>query len=171
MLSVRPWLKPDDVKRLLTKTATGISGSSSDIGSGLINVAAASQAGAINNSTQTFAQSVGDGTLEGARHLARGDRQRRPLRGAGHLRQAVAAGNGRRRGGGGDLVGWQLQRCNLVGRDVVGRDVVRRDLVRCHLVRCHVVGRDVVGRHLVRCHLVGCDVVGQHVVREYLVGR
>jgi serine protease AprX len=67
LLSARPHLTPDRVKRLLKRTASSISGGSNAIGSGLLNVGAALVSPAGIDATQIFRPSAGIGSLEAAR--------------------------------------------------------------------------------------------------------
>jgi serine protease AprX len=68
MLSARPNLTPDRVKRLLKKTAGSISTNNSNyIGAGLIDVNAATNGSVDSSFTQTFPVSVGNGSLEASR--------------------------------------------------------------------------------------------------------
>jgi subtilisin family serine protease len=68
LLQQRPGLTPDQVKTLMTSTASPIAGADSlSQGAGLLNLRAASSAATPANATQTFAPSTGLGTLEGAR--------------------------------------------------------------------------------------------------------
>jgi serine protease AprX len=64
LLSTRPNLSPDRVKRLLKKTATSISGGSNYIGSGLLNIGAALLGSVGNDAVQTFTAATGSGSLE-----------------------------------------------------------------------------------------------------------
>jgi serine protease AprX len=68
LLQQRPNLTPDQVKRLLTSTATPLllGGGASAAGAGLLDIGAASLA-PTPNATQTFAPSTGLGSLEAAR--------------------------------------------------------------------------------------------------------
>ncbi|CAN5297930.1 hypothetical protein BH23ACT9_BH23ACT9_03990 [soil metagenome] len=66
LLQERPWLTPDQVKAVLTSTATPVRGGDPGTGSGLVNLHWARTAPA-PTSTQTHPTSLGTGTLEGAR--------------------------------------------------------------------------------------------------------
>jgi serine protease AprX len=67
LLSARPTLTPDKVKRLFKRTATSMAVSSNYVGSGLLNLGAAVWGGAGADSTQYFTASSGNGSLELAR--------------------------------------------------------------------------------------------------------
>jgi serine protease AprX len=68
LISQRPDLTPDQVKALLTGTASKVPGAGATAqGNGLINLAAASAAPTPTNATQHFKVSVGTGSLEAAR--------------------------------------------------------------------------------------------------------
>jgi len=66
LLSARPNLTPDQVKRVITRTATSIKGSPNYVGAGQLNIDA-SLDGSADNATQYFGVSVGNGSLEAAR--------------------------------------------------------------------------------------------------------
>ncbi|MDQ1705180.1 MAG: serine protease AprX, partial [Frankiaceae bacterium] len=73
VLSARPNLTPDRVKKLFKKSATSISGGSNYIGAGLINVGAAVGTSVGNDAVQTWTPSPGAGSLElarGSTHVA-----------------------------------------------------------------------------------------------------
>ena len=67
ILSVRPNLNPDRVKKALKKTAINILGNRTYTGSGLIDLGAAVDTGVSSDFAQPFAQSTGGGSLEQAR--------------------------------------------------------------------------------------------------------
>ena len=68
LLQQRPWLTPDQVKALLTGTASAMPGASPQLrGAGLVNVAAASVAPVLGPATQTWPSATGTGSLESAR--------------------------------------------------------------------------------------------------------
>ncbi len=68
LLSVRPWLTPDQVKALLASTSDDISaGFETFVGAGLVQTATAIRSRVPIGSTQTFAPSTGTGSLEQAR--------------------------------------------------------------------------------------------------------
>jgi serine protease AprX len=67
LLSARPSLSPDRVKKLLKKSATSISGGSNYIGAGLLNLGAALFGSVGSDATQWFTPSSGSGSLEAAR--------------------------------------------------------------------------------------------------------
>jgi len=67
ILSARPKLDPDRVKKALKKTATSVSGSSNYTGSGLVDVGAAMAAGVSQDFAQLFPTATGLGSLEGSR--------------------------------------------------------------------------------------------------------
>jgi serine protease AprX len=67
LLSARPNLTPDRVKKLLRKTAVPISGSSNYTGAGLINLGGALLGSVGIDATQWLTQSTGNGSLEQAR--------------------------------------------------------------------------------------------------------
>ncbi|MCW2572701.1 MAG: aprX [Frankiales bacterium] len=67
VLSVRPNLTADQMKRVLKKSATTIAGTANYIGAGQLNIDAAVGAGVSDDFAQTFPVSTGNGTLEGAR--------------------------------------------------------------------------------------------------------
>jgi serine protease AprX len=66
LLSARPNLTPDQVKKVLTRTATAIMGFANYVGAGLLNIDA-SLDGATDNATQYFGVSAGNGSLEASR--------------------------------------------------------------------------------------------------------
>jgi serine protease AprX len=71
LLQQRPTLTPDQVKKLLTSTATPMAGVDSVAqGAGELNISAAVTAATPATATQTFARALGTGTLEGARGTA-----------------------------------------------------------------------------------------------------
>ena len=71
LLEQRPWLTPDQVKALLTRTARSLPAANSQAqGNGLVDVFAASQAAA-PVTAQTFLRSTGTGSLDAARGSAR----------------------------------------------------------------------------------------------------
>jgi serine protease AprX len=71
LLEQRPWLTPDQVKALLTGTATALPAAEKQAqGHGLVDVYAASQS-PTPTSRQLFAPSTGTGSLDGARGTAR----------------------------------------------------------------------------------------------------
>ncbi len=67
ILSARPGLNPDQVKKALTSTARSISTNNPNyVGSGLVDVASAAKA-SVDNATQYYGSTNGAGSLEGAR--------------------------------------------------------------------------------------------------------
>jgi serine protease AprX len=71
LLDQRPWLSPDQVKALLTRTARSLPAANQQAqGNGLVDVWGASQASA-PLTTQTFLRSTGTGSLDAARGSAR----------------------------------------------------------------------------------------------------
>jgi serine protease AprX len=67
LLSVRPNLTADQVKRVLTKSATSIRGSSNLIGAGLLDIEEALGTSVADSYKQAFQPSTGTGSLEAAR--------------------------------------------------------------------------------------------------------
>ena len=67
LLSVRPNLSPDRVKKLIKKTAVPISGSSNYTGAGLLDLGTATVTGVDKDFSQSFVNSTGAGSLEGSR--------------------------------------------------------------------------------------------------------
>jgi serine protease AprX len=67
LLSARPNLTPDQVKKLLKKTATDIAGNANYVGAGQLNIDAAVNTGVSDDVAQSWPVSTGTGTLEGAR--------------------------------------------------------------------------------------------------------
>jgi serine protease AprX len=70
LLSARPGLTPDQVKKLLRKSANSIPGSSNYTGSGVLDVRGAINANVDSDFAQTWPQSTGNGSLEQARGSA-----------------------------------------------------------------------------------------------------
>jgi serine protease AprX len=71
LLEQRPWLTPDQVKALLTRTARSLPAANAQAqGNGLVDVYAASQASA-PLTVQTFLRSTGTGSLDAARGSSR----------------------------------------------------------------------------------------------------
>jgi serine protease AprX len=79
LISQRPTLTPDQVKALLTGTATAAPGATTaQQGAGLVNLAAAKDAPTPTNATQSFAVSTGLGSLElsrGSVHVTVGGKE------------------------------------------------------------------------------------------------
>jgi serine protease AprX len=67
LLSARPSLTPNAVKRLMRKSAVSISGSPNDVGAGLLNVNAALGASVGADANQSYGVAAGTGALELAR--------------------------------------------------------------------------------------------------------
>jgi serine protease AprX len=67
LLSVRPNLTPDQVKKLLKKSATDIGGNVNYVGAGQLNIDAAINTNVSDEFVQSWPVSTGTGTLEGAR--------------------------------------------------------------------------------------------------------
>ena len=129
LLSARPWLNPNQVKRLLTQNASSMpSADAEGRGAGRVNVAAANQASTPYFGSQEFVKSRGPGLdCQVARLRAhQGQRWRTPAGRRGHLRRA-------------------LQR-RAERQLVVGRHVERQLVVRQLVVRQLVVGRHLAGQ-------------------------
>jgi serine protease AprX len=67
VLSARPGLTPDQVKKVLKRSASSITGSSNFVGAGQLNIAGALSTRASDDVVQSFPTSVGNGSLEAAR--------------------------------------------------------------------------------------------------------
>ena len=179
LLQQRPELSPDEVKNLLTATATDTYQFDIVKGSGVVDLAAAMTSSA-DSPGQDWAPSTGLGSLEAARGDDHVDHRRRhPRRRADVHRRGVESGAV----GQGERVGDRMVGLDVVGQHVVRLDVVGFDMVRLDVVGQHVVRLDVVGSrgparrgraargparrgrvHVVRLDVVGFNVVGQHVV-------
>jgi serine protease AprX len=71
LLQQRPTLSPDQVKKLLTSTATPMTGVDAIAqGTGQLNIHSAIQTATPSTATQSYANALGTGTLEGARGTA-----------------------------------------------------------------------------------------------------
>ncbi|TMK84958.1 MAG: peptidase S8 and S53 subtilisin kexin sedolisin [Actinobacteria bacterium] len=144
LLQQRPTLTPDQVKQLLTQTASPIPGA--DVraqGAGLVNLDAALAAPTPPNPAQVGTASAGAGSLDAAR---------------GSLR---LVNNGVALTGEQDIMGSRRQQ--LERRDVERQQLVRLELVRLELERIQLVRQQLVGLELVRQQLERQQLVLQPV--------
>ena len=142
LLEQRPWLTPDQVKALLTRTARSLPAANSQAqGNGLVDVYAASQAPA-PLAVQTFVRSTGTGSLDAARGSARVE-----------LNGVTLTGEK-------DIFGKSYSTATRSVQEA-SRDELERRPVERLVVGGHQVGRLVLGRQLVGRLLVGGQLVGR----------
>ena len=133
LLSAKPWLNNDQVKRLLMNSASPMpSADAEGRGAGRVNVAAAKQAATPYFGAQKFVKSVGLGSIAKSRGSA-----------------LIKDSDGVVLLGDVDIFGAALQR-RPERQLVVRRHVERQLLVRQLVVRQLLVGRHVAGQLLVR---------------------
>ena len=179
VLQKYPDATPDQVKQLLMGTATYLNSQKSQAqGGGELNLAAA-LAAPLPNGRSDVLRRQGNGLPRAGPRLGPPDRagRDRPLRGAGHLRQAVRLdGDGRPRGARVELVGRHVERIELERLELVGLELAREQLVCLELVCVQLVGieleRELVERlELEREQLVGLFLERLELVRSGLAGR
>ena len=173
-----PNAKPDRIKKLLTNAAVAISGKAQAIGGGELQLQPTLTT-SLPASVQTWPVSTGHRDPRGRpRPRSPDQRRRRPDRRAGHLRPGLRlARDGRARGRPQQLVGWHVERQQLVRQLVVGQQLVGQLAGPATRWSGNSwsgnswSGNSWSGNSWSGNSLVGQQLVGQLVVRQQLVDR
>ena len=181
LLQQRPTLTPDQVKKLLTSTATPMTGADAIAqGAGPAQHHSRPPDGDTRRGHASRTPALGTGTLEGARgtaHVADPDTGveltgERDIMGKAWSPATWTVASHRRQ----RLDRRHLERPHVVRLQLHRQQLDRHHLERPHVVRAHVVQRSLVRAHVVRTHVVGrdldrADVVRRWLVRQHLVQR